>query len=132
MTRAEAKKLYTPKSTYAMKMAFVDKIFDAHEFEVNTLKSALKEAICAQLNALKRAHEYSESGFKGLREPPNLQWDKHFRIKDIAPEVKWRRFSKEEIELTNPPFKLIPAPYLSEFWEHSRCSIPAIKAIAKC
>lgn len=31
MTREEAKELYTPKSTYHMKMYFIDKIYDDFE-----------------------------------------------------------------------------------------------------
>ena len=34
MTRSEAKELYTPKSTYAMKMRFIDKIYNDHKSEL--------------------------------------------------------------------------------------------------
>jgi len=37
MTREEAKELYTPKSTYHMKMHFIDKIYD--DFESRTCES---------------------------------------------------------------------------------------------
>lgn len=37
MTREEAKELYTPKSTYPMKMSFIDKIYD--DFEARTCES---------------------------------------------------------------------------------------------
>jgi len=66
MTRAEAKELYTPKSTYAMKMQYVDQIFNAHEEEVralesqmNTLKSSLGDAISALAEAKSAVRELS-------------------------------------------------------------------------
>lgn len=35
MTREEAKELYTPKSTYHMKMHFIDKIYDDFKEELD-------------------------------------------------------------------------------------------------
>jgi len=35
MTREEAKELYTPKSTYHMKMHFIDKIYDDFDKELD-------------------------------------------------------------------------------------------------
>lgn len=46
MTREEAKELYTPKSTYPMKMRFIDKIYD--DFESRTCEGCryFQEGIC--------------------------------------------------------------------------------------
>ncbi len=61
MTREEAKKLYTPKSTYLMKMKFVDKIFDDFEAEIKQLKKKLIGTIIeSEAKMVKMEKEFNE------------------------------------------------------------------------